>query len=82
MINGPMQLKNWLKSSGLRQYELAEKLGVTPATITNLLDGSQNWVSRGLAEALARVTDGQVTALDFLDADEASKPTQPQEAAE
>ena len=60
-----MKLADWFKTSGLKRIELATALGCSPATVTNLLEGTQRWVSKGLAEAISRVTDGSVSAFDF-----------------
>lgn len=61
-----MRLSEWFETSALKKGELATALGVTPATVTNLLNGEQKWISRGLALRIAEVTGGAVTANDFM----------------
>jgi hypothetical protein len=62
----PMKFTEWFEASGKSRSDVARELEVVPATITNLLNGSQAWLSRDLAEKIAKITDGQVTPNDFL----------------
>jgi transcriptional regulator with XRE-family HTH domain len=41
MTGGREQLKAWIARSGLRQYQVAEKLGLTPANLCNMLSGKR-----------------------------------------
>jgi transcriptional regulator with XRE-family HTH domain len=45
-------LESYLKSSGLKQKELAPQLGIDPTTLSNFLNGQSNSIN-GLAVALA-----------------------------
>lgn len=60
-----MRLADWLKETKTRRYVFAERIGVTPQMITVYCDGS-TWPPRDKMEAIARETDGKVTANDFM----------------
>lgn len=60
-----MKLAAWLELKGIKRGEFAQSIGVTGGWITSLCDGS-GWPSREVAERIARITEGAVTADDFL----------------
>lgn len=60
-----MKLSEYLELHSIKRGEFASSIGVTGGWITSLCDGS-GWPSRDVAERIARVTDGAVTADDFL----------------
>lgn len=62
-----MNLADWLKQSGKQKQAFAEDIGVTPQMISAYLKGSI-WPSKATMQAIARETEGAVTANDFLDA--------------
>ena len=61
-----MKLDTWLKRAGMTRQALADKLGVSPATITALCNGETPWMSRETAGRLVAVTGGAVTPNDFI----------------
>jgi len=65
-----MKLSEYLKIKGIRRGEFAVAIGVSAGRITQLCDES-GWPSRGVAEKIAAVTEGEVTANDFLRLEEA-----------
>lgn len=60
-----MKLSEYLEAKGIKRGEFAQSIGVTGGWITSLCDGS-GWPSREVAERIAAVTEGEVTANDFL----------------
>ena len=60
-----MKLSEYLETNGIKRGEFASSIGVSGGWITMLCDGS-GWPSRDVAERIARVTEGAVTADDFL----------------
>jgi 3,4-dihydroxy 2-butanone 4-phosphate synthase/GTP cyclohydrolase II len=60
-----MKLAEYLTGRSIKRNEFAASIGVTPGRITQLCDGS-GWPSRDVAERISAVTDGKVTANDFL----------------
>lgn len=61
-----MKLTAWLAQAGLTRIELARRLGVSPAAVTQLCNNETPWLSRETAETLLRVTEGAVTPNDFI----------------
>lgn len=61
-----MKLTDWLAREGLTRMELARRMGVSPAAVTQLCNNRAPWLSRDTAEMLLRVTDGAVTPNDFI----------------
>jgi 3,4-dihydroxy 2-butanone 4-phosphate synthase/GTP cyclohydrolase II len=61
-----MKLAEWLKRTGTKRVDFAARIGVSPATITQLCRENAPWISRETAEAIARETGGTVTPNDFL----------------
>lgn len=59
-----MQLADWLRQTKTTQTDLAKAVGATQGRISQLLNGGMP--SFALARRIAEVTDGQVTANDFL----------------
>jgi 3,4-dihydroxy 2-butanone 4-phosphate synthase/GTP cyclohydrolase II len=62
----PMKLSEWLSRTKTKRVEFAARIGVSPATITQLCRDNAPWISRETAEAIARATEGAVTPNDFL----------------
>lgn len=60
-----MRLSEYLKSKDIKRSDFAQSIGVTGGWVTQLCDGS-GWPSREVAEKIAAVTGGDVTANDFL----------------
>lgn len=60
-----MKLAEYLDSKSIKRGEFAVSIGVTAGWITSLCDGS-GWPSREVAERISAVTEGEVTANDFL----------------
>jgi len=68
-----MQFSKWFHEQGFTQEALAQRLGVTQGRIAQLLRG--DLPSMQLAARIAKITDGEVTANDFLRSDvSASEP--------
>lgn len=61
-----MKLAEWLSRTKTKRVAFAARIGVSPATITQLCRDDAPWISRETAEAIARATDGAVTPNDFL----------------
>jgi 3,4-dihydroxy 2-butanone 4-phosphate synthase/GTP cyclohydrolase II len=60
-----MRLAEYLKERGIKRGDFARDIDVSAGWITSLCDGT-GWPSRDVAEKIARVTGGAVTADDFL----------------
>jgi 3,4-dihydroxy 2-butanone 4-phosphate synthase/GTP cyclohydrolase II len=60
-----MKLSEYLELHNIRRGEFAREIGVSGGRVTQLCDGS-GWPSREVAEKISAVTDGAVTANDFL----------------
>lgn len=67
-----MDLPTWIAESGMTRSEFARRVGVTPGVISDLCNGRQRWINRPLAAAIARETEGRVTANDFVGSPEAA----------
>jgi len=70
-----MKLSDWLlipnpDGTKKRRSKFAADIGVTPTMITAYCAG-QMWPGRDKMEAIARETDGAVTANDFVDMESA-----------
>lgn len=66
-----MKLSSWLDipnpdGSRKRRREFAARIGVTPSMVTAYCE-DRMWPGREKMEAIARETDGAVTANDFID---------------
>jgi transcriptional regulator with XRE-family HTH domain len=59
-----MTLRDWRRARRLKGNELAEKLGVTPRTVSRWETG-QNVPHASMIRAIKTMTDGEVTADDF-----------------
>ena len=60
-----MKLADWLKKTGTRKFQFAQRIGVRPSVITDYCKG--RYCPRPkVAEAIIRETNGEVTANDFL----------------
>lgn len=60
-----MKLSEYLDLHEIKRGEFARLIGVSGGRVTQLCDGS-GWPSRDVAEKIAAVTEGDVTANDFL----------------
>lgn len=60
-----MRLAEYLKANGIKRGDFARDVGISAGWVTSLCDGG-GWPSRDVAERIARATDGNVTADDFL----------------
>lgn len=60
-----MKLAEYLDLHDIRRGEFARLIGVSGGRVTQLCDGS-GWPSRDVAERISAVTEGVVTANDFL----------------
>lgn len=67
-----MILADWLKQQNIRRRDFAARIGVSPIMITEYCNGSA-WPKRETMIAIARETDGAVTANDFVQAPEAAE---------
>jgi len=60
-----MKLSEWLTRNDVRRNEFAERIGVTPQTITGWCDGSF-WITKDKAQKVFDATGGAVTPTDFM----------------
>lgn len=61
-----MKLADWLRRRDMTRAEFADLVGTSAATVSRLCACSV-WPERALARRIQAATDGEVTALDFLD---------------
>lgn len=61
-----MNLMDWRKSQGLKQFEAAERLGVSPAQLSRIERGAQ-WPEPQTILKIEEGTGGDVTANDILE---------------
>lgn len=61
-----MRLGDWLTAKKMTDADFATKVGVDRSTVGRWVDGSNMPRRRNMAD-IARVTDGQVTANDFVE---------------
>jgi transcriptional regulator with XRE-family HTH domain len=61
-----MNLIEWRKSQGLKQFEAAERLGVSPAQLSRIERGAQ-WPEPATILKIETGTGGEVTANDILE---------------
>lgn len=61
-----MRLADWLKREGIARIDFARMVGLSPASVTALCNNDAAWMSRDVAEGIARVTGGAVTPNDFI----------------
>ncbi len=61
-----MRLTDWLAREQISKAEFARRIRRTEGMITQLLNG-ETWVSRETARRIKNVTNGAVTANDFVD---------------
>ncbi|WP_188517308.1 3,4-dihydroxy-2-butanone-4-phosphate synthase [Alsobacter metallidurans] len=62
-----MRLAEWLRSKGMARNVFAQRIGVSPAAVTQLCNNDTAWMSRETAELISRATAGAVTPNDFID---------------
>ena len=60
-----MKFADWLKKSGLRPPEMAEKLGITPVAVEHYRDGRRIPRPR-IMLAIQKITGGAVKLEDWL----------------
>lgn len=65
-----MRLADWIEAQGKSRKEVADFLGVSPPYVTNLCSDTPSWPSRDVMAKLREMTDGAVSAADFLPAEE------------
>ena len=58
-------IRTWRKQRDLTQEQMADLLGVSASSLSRMERGEQ-WPDREFFEKLISVTDGAVTANDFL----------------
>jgi 3,4-dihydroxy 2-butanone 4-phosphate synthase/GTP cyclohydrolase II len=63
-----MKLADWLRTNKSSRVEFARRIGVSPASITQLCNSDSAWMSRDMAELICRETGGAVTPNDFIPA--------------
>jgi 3,4-dihydroxy 2-butanone 4-phosphate synthase/GTP cyclohydrolase II len=61
-----MRLDEWLRLNDISRVNFARRIGVSPATITQLCNRDGAWMSREMAELICRETQGAVTPNDFI----------------
>jgi 3,4-dihydroxy 2-butanone 4-phosphate synthase/GTP cyclohydrolase II len=61
-----MKLDDWLTSRKISRSAFARALGIAPATVTAICNDPAAWISREMAEKIARHTVGDVTPNDLL----------------
>lgn len=59
-----MRLETWLDLKKTDRAEFAAKIGVSPASVTRIIAGTQN-IPLSVQDAILRVTDGAVTPIDL-----------------
>lgn len=59
-----MRFAEWLATSGMSQEAAAKALNITQGRVSQLVKGG--WPGRDVASRIRAMTDGQVTADDFL----------------
>jgi lambda repressor-like predicted transcriptional regulator len=60
-----MDLRSYLEKRGISHRDFAARIGVNQSTVTRLCAVDPPWPSRDLVEAIARETNGKVTADAF-----------------
>lgn len=65
-----MKLVDWLKRESVTKSAFADRIGVSPATVTSLCN--DGWMGRDVAAAIVRETRGEVGPNDFLVREDAS----------
>lgn len=68
-----MKLSQYLSAHKLTLAEFGKRIGKTPSAVKMLRDGTI-WPAQETAEAIARATDGQVTANDFTRSEKCASP--------
>jgi 3,4-dihydroxy 2-butanone 4-phosphate synthase/GTP cyclohydrolase II len=61
-----MRLADWLKREGIARIDFARLASLSPASVTALCNNDTAWMSRDVAETIARLTGGAVTPNDFI----------------
>eukprot|EP01037_Dinobryon_pediforme_P027353 gene27353-30217_t len=61
-----MRLDQWLAKHQESRSGFARRVGLSPASITQLCNDGAAWVSRETAERILAATNGAVTPNDFL----------------
>lgn len=61
-----MKLASWLAKTKTKRVDFAARVGLSPASITQLCNDEAPWISRDVATRIAAATDGAVTPNDFL----------------
>jgi 3,4-dihydroxy 2-butanone 4-phosphate synthase / GTP cyclohydrolase II len=61
-----MRLGEWLRQKNVSRVDFARRVGLSPASITQLCNKDGAWMSREVAEQICRETGGAVTPNDFI----------------
>ncbi|MTI18727.1 3,4-dihydroxy-2-butanone-4-phosphate synthase [Rhodobacteraceae bacterium RKSG542] len=61
-----MQLSKWLEKSKESRISFARRAGLSPASVTAMCNDPDVWISREMAQKIAKATKGDVTPNDFL----------------
>jgi 3,4-dihydroxy 2-butanone 4-phosphate synthase/GTP cyclohydrolase II len=61
-----MKLGEWLKRHDVSRSDFARRIGLSKASVTQICNGQNAWISRETAEQIVRETKGAVTPNDFL----------------
>lgn len=61
-----MKLAKWLKEHHVKRSVFAEQIGVAPSYVTLLCSDEPGWPGRDVASRIREITNGAVTADDFL----------------
>ncbi|WP_406857433.1 3,4-dihydroxy-2-butanone-4-phosphate synthase [Alsobacter sp. KACC 23698] len=61
-----MKLGEWLRTKGMARNVFAQRIGVSPAAVTQLCNNDTVWMSRETAELISKATGGAVTPNDFI----------------
>jgi plasmid maintenance system antidote protein VapI len=69
-VRGSIKLKHWLRSTDITQADLAYRLNVTQAAISNIITG-RSAPGLTLACKIQRCTGGEVLVSDWLDTESA-----------
>ena len=61
-----MKLGDWLKHHAISRTDFARRVGLSKASITQICNQRDAWISRDTAQQILRETNGDVTPNDFL----------------
>lgn len=61
-----MKLRDWIQREGMTGKDFAKIADTTPATISRLASGKQEWLCLPIARSIYKATNGEVTPNDFM----------------